>query len=177
MSIHRERLGASRPAAGGAAHAFGRERRWPSFIIWRWAGPAQGGWTHYPRKAPLLPPPRRHHPLISMSHQPAGVRKRGPARGPGPGGSRPLVPPREAPRSRPVRAPRRALAGPPSGRARRLSGVAVPRLARVPGSLPGPAVASRRHARVAAVPPPASGPRKDGAAGGASPGAPGPRRS
>jgi hypothetical protein len=44
-----------------------RERRWPNFILWRWAGPAQGGWTHCPRNPPSLPLPGPQGPSISMS--------------------------------------------------------------------------------------------------------------
>jgi hypothetical protein len=35
----------------------GRERRWPSFIIWRWAGRALDGWIRYRWIIPLLQVP------------------------------------------------------------------------------------------------------------------------
>src|SRR5918992_1477933 len=117
-----------------------RERRWPSFIIWRWAGPAQGGWIHCPRKAPRLLLPRRHrHPSISMSLRRAGVR---PApHGLRPGGSRPG----------------------------RRSGEPRSRLARAPGVRPAPAAASPVRARAPAGPRRASAPRRDVAVGGGNP--------
>jgi hypothetical protein len=57
-----------------APHMRLEERRWPNFILWRWAGPAQGGWIHCPRNPPRLPLPRPHDPSISMSRLPAGRR-------------------------------------------------------------------------------------------------------
>jgi hypothetical protein len=39
-----------------------RERRWPNFIIWRWAGPALDGWIRCPWSQPLLPHPLPQHP-------------------------------------------------------------------------------------------------------------------
>jgi hypothetical protein len=59
------RASAPRPAAGGAA-LVRRKRRWPNFIIWRWAGRALGGWTPCLRRA-LLP---HRHPVHSISRNP-----------------------------------------------------------------------------------------------------------
>jgi hypothetical protein len=123
-----------------------RERRWPSFIIWRWAGPALDGWTPCPWRAHplLLPPQRRRHTVISMSRRPAN---------PGllahavvPARRRPNGRRSEPARSRLARAPRRALVDPPDG-PNRLRRAAVARLGRVPVSpLAARAHAARRRA-------------------------------
>jgi pyruvate/2-oxoglutarate dehydrogenase complex dihydrolipoamide acyltransferase (E2) component len=65
------RASAPRPAAGGAA-LVRRKRRWPNFIIWRWAGRALGGWIPCLRRA-LLPhrPPARS---ISRNPHPGNQR-------------------------------------------------------------------------------------------------------
>lgn len=112
---------ASRPSAGGAAHAFGGSEVWPSFIIWRWAGPAQDGWIRCRwRTSPLqrlLPHPRRSATIASLRPDP-----RRPVRGRRPRrrrlGSRPRNParkrqgrvPRRRPGDHPRRPPRNRLA-------------------------------------------------------------------
>ena len=122
-----------------------RERRWPSFIIWRWAGPAQAGWIRcrWRTPPPRLPPPDLHPSMTSMSPPrlapvpPRG--RRAPRRDPGraaPGRPAPAnrrSAPRE-PRSRPGRAPGRrpSGAGPQRGSGpRRAAGGARGRLALV----------------------------------------------
>ena len=55
-----------------------RERRWPSFIIWRWGGPDPAGWTRCPWRAlALLLPPRR--PTAALTSPPRASLK-GPGR-------------------------------------------------------------------------------------------------
>jgi hypothetical protein len=169
-----ERLG---PAAGGAAYAFGRERRWPSFIIWRWAGPALDGWTRCRWTIPRLRVPHRHLPMTTLaSHQgpaepepPARERKppksraahenrRKSLRG---GGRRKR--PNEEPRRAPER-PRRSLGGNPPvdlpGRARRGP---VER-----AQAEQPRAANPRVGRAPGAPPRAKGPRKVAVPGGVS---------
>jgi hypothetical protein len=149
-----------------------RERRWPNFIIWRWAGPAQGGWTPCPRKEPLLHlPRRRRRRSISMSPRPNGGRARAARGGAGPGRSHLLARPSGAARSPPGKvlgkAPRRVRAGRPSEPAAgRPNGAA----ARAPAERAQPA-------RAGPAPPHGAGQRRAEAAGGVSPAATGPRRN
>jgi hypothetical protein len=162
---------ASRPAAGGAAHAFGRERRWPSFISWRWAGPGLDGWIRCPWRVPplQLPPPRLRHSAIMPSRRPLGLP---PAKGPAPAKRRPSAQPSAPVRSPPGKGPGRALANPP--REPNLPGKGH---GRAPGSRP----ANQPRGRVLAVLPPGSGPRRVAGGGGrlspGSPAGPGPRRN
>src|SRR4029453_12104317 len=82
-----------RPETGGGWRRtrVRRKRRWPNFIIWRWAGRALGGWIPCLRRA-LLPLPRRPVHFISENLQPASQRPPHPAgklpRDRGPGGPR-----------------------------------------------------------------------------------------
>jgi hypothetical protein len=69
-----------------APHLRWEELRWPSFTLWRWAGPALAGWIRYQwrtRRPP--PPPRRPHPMGPLRSQ---RRAAGPAH-PNPAGNRP----------------------------------------------------------------------------------------
>jgi len=175
------RLCASRPAAGGAAQLW-RERRWPSFIIWRWAGPAQVGWTHCPQRELLLLllllPRRPRHPSIlkSLRRAEARAESAGGVRGLGgvdPGRSQPSGRPRAAAGSRRAKVPRRAPDGRLRSRADRPSAAAAAR----PGSLRAQAAGSLLDARAPDARLRASGPRRGGAAGGASPAGTGRRRS
>jgi hypothetical protein len=160
--IHRRRVRASKPAAGGAALCVRRERRWPSFIIWRWAGPALDGWIHCPWRAPplLLPPRRRRHTATLKS-----CRRRG--RDPAAPGEDPA---RRRPRDRlngPAgRAPRRAAASPPREPEPARRGVAA-RLGRALAN--HPRVASPRAGRALAAPRRGNGASRVGAVGGGSP--------
>lgn len=113
------RMSAPRPAAGGAA-LVRRKRRWPNFIIWRWAGRALGGWIPCLRRAVLpllhpahsisknLPPPGR------KARRPAGSRRRDPPSeqpgNPPEPAERPHGKPAGLPDVRPVR-PRERVAG------------------------------------------------------------------
>src|SRR5712691_9340882 len=119
----------------------GRKRRWPSFIIWRWAGPAPGGWTLCRRSCPLrrphlLSPPRRRprppapRPRARPPRRPrndprAGRPRPVPRRPPRRPRDRPSSPRSVAPRRRPRRPPGavagRAAAG--SGRRRSVPGL------------------------------------------------------
>ena len=133
MSVNR--VGASAPLDRRrvAPHKPRRERRWPSFIIWRWAGPAQDGWTHSPQRVTLLlliPRHRPRHPSTLKSLLRAEGRVRRAALGPvAPGKSRPrrpagsrLAKPPSQPGGRPGRPPARdgrprvRLVRPPSAR-------------------------------------------------------------
>lgn len=145
---------ASKPSAGGAAHAFGGSERWPSFIIWRWAGPALDGWIRCRWRTLLLqrppPPPRRTTTTTSLRPVPSR-----PVRG-----GRP--PERGLPRSQP-RSPARNRPGKPLTRApRRPPGNRPPRSP--PGNLP----ASRP--RKAPVAPPSAGSQRGRARPGRRPG-------
>lgn len=71
MSVHWEAPHRLKTGGGWRRTCVWRERRWPNFILWRWAGPAQGGWTHCPRNPPRLPLPHPHRPSVSMSRLPA----------------------------------------------------------------------------------------------------------
>lgn len=112
-----------------------RERRWPSFISWRWVGPAQAGWIRCRWRTPplRLPPPDLHPSMTSMSPprlapvQPRG--RRAPGRVPRRAvpASRPSAP--SEPRSQRERAPGRR---PSEAAGRRLGNQPV----RVPGSPP-----------------------------------------
>jgi hypothetical protein len=174
MSVQGEgaRYGRLETGGGWRRTCLWRERRWPSFIIWRWAGPAQGGWIHCPRNPPLLLLPRRHrHPSTSMS-----LRRHGEARAraphePRPGGSRPAGRRSGRARSLLAKAPKRAPAEPPGKGPNRPSGEPRSRLARVPGVRPARAAAGPARGRALGGPPRASGPRREVAveAGGGSP--------
>ena len=178
MSVHR--VGASAPLDRRrvAPHKPWRKRRWPSFIIWRWAGPAQVGWTHCPQRVLLLlllllqRRPPHPSPLMSLPPAEAPVERAGPGVG-GPEGSRPSDRPRRAAGSRPVKAPRRAPAGRPRSRANPPSAAAA-RLGRAPVSPPAQAAGSPLDARAPNARLRGSGPRR---AGGVSPVGPGRRRS
>jgi hypothetical protein len=94
-----------------------RERRWPSFIIWRWAGRALGGWIRCRWRTSLLqllPPPRQYSTTVTsrpiVAGLPARVKRR--PRSPAPG-NRPRSRAGEGPRSPPGRAPRRRHGEPP----------------------------------------------------------------
>jgi hypothetical protein len=54
-----------------APHLRWRELRWPSFITWRWAGPARAGWIRcqWRTRRPPVPPRRRLHTTISTRHR------------------------------------------------------------------------------------------------------------
>jgi hypothetical protein len=176
--VDRETLRRLRTGGGWRRTCVWRERRWPNFIIWRWAGPAQAGWTPCPRKAPhlLLPRRRRRRPLTLMSPPRAGVPKAPLAPAAVPGRSRlPAVQRNGAARSRPAAVPRRAPAAPPNAQASRPSAPDGNPPARAPGSLPV-LVAASLPVRAPDALPPRSGPRRVvGAA--VSRAAPGPRRS
>jgi hypothetical protein len=177
VSTHRKAL--ERPETGGGWRRtrVRRKRRWPNFIIWRWAGRALGGWIHCLRRAPPLL--RRHRrPLTSANPQPGGVspvwvgvpRQAAGAQGPGRARKQPSRQPSEAGEKPLAREPRRAPAA-------RLS--AAPNLPRrVVGARhgrahanhrPGRAAGSQPAARARVGRPPASAPRRDGAAGDARP--------
>jgi hypothetical protein len=100
------RVYASRPAAGCAAYSFRKERRWPTFIIWRWAGLARDGWIRCPRSRPRPPvqlrPGRPVTPPLTLLQPPRRV-----------------APPPNAARAG-KRRPRRRRRRPPNGRLRRL---------------------------------------------------------
>jgi hypothetical protein len=169
-----------------APHKPWRERRWLSFIIWRWAGPARVGWTHCPQRVLLLLllPRRPRHPSILKSlPRPEGRAKRAghvAAAGlgvVGPGGSQPSGRPKAAAGSRLAKAPRRAPGSRPRSRADRPSGAGAARPGRAPAARPAPAAASPLGGRAPDVPRRAGGPRKGGAAGGVSPAGPTRRRS
>ena len=144
----------------------GRERRWPSFIIWRWAGRALVGWIHCRWKTPLLhPPPRLRRPMATptsprpVAGRPALERRR-------PRRVAPESPPRnrgsDQPRSRLAEGPRRADGDPRPGNPRRRAAGRRPRgaLAGAPSGRnlaagrrrpsPRPADARRRPRRRAA---------------------------
>jgi hypothetical protein len=155
-----------------------RERRWPNFIIWRWAGPGRVGWTHCPRKESprLLLPRRRRRPLPSMSPHPVDVLKGPAAPLAVPARSRLLAVQRNAEaKSRPAGVPRRAPVNLPN-EPREPSGAAGALPARAPGNPPVHAAGNPQAARVPVVLPLGSGPRR-AAAGAVNPVAPAPRRS
>ena len=147
------------------------ERRWPSFISWRWAGPGLDGWIRCPWRVPLLqlPPPRLRHSAIMPSRRPLGLL---PAKGPAPAKRQPSAQPSAPVRSQPGRGPGRALANPPREPNPPGKG---------PGRAPGSRPANQPRGRVLAVLPPGSGPRRVAVGGGrlspGSPAGPGPRRS
>jgi hypothetical protein len=181
--FHGRRGRASRPSAGGAAHAFGGSEVWPSFIIWRWAGPVLDGWIRCrwrtSRLQRPLPHPRRSTTITSLRPDPSRpVRGRRPRRRRLPG-SRPRNPAREPPKRAPgKREDRRSvrLARAPE-RVRRLLvrpvGQPSVRLARAPGKVrrllvrPGgqPSVRlerapERAASRLSREPPVGPGPRR-----------------
>ena len=91
-----------------------RERRWPSFTLWRWAGPALDGWIRCRWRArPLLLPPRRPHPMAPLRSQRRAAGQAPPSRA------------GNLPRSRARRAPR--------GQQRRREDRRSVRLVRAPG--------------------------------------------
>jgi len=97
-----------------------RERRWPSFIIWRWAGPALAGWIRCRWRVPplRLPPRDLHRSATSMSPRrpvPAPLNPRESAPRRAQRGSRPRGPGDE-PRNRLRRAPKRQPEGAPGRR-------------------------------------------------------------
>jgi hypothetical protein len=182
MSVHRIGASAPRDRRRVAPHKPWRERRWPSFIIWRWAGPAQVGWTHCPQRELLLLllllPRRPRHPSILMSLRQAPGRAVRAGHGVvGPEGSPPSGRPRAAAGSRRAKAPRRAPGGRLRSRADRPSAAAAAPPGRAPGSHRVRAAGSLLDARAPDARLRASGPRRGGAAGGVSPAGPGRRRS
>jgi hypothetical protein len=133
-----------------APHLLERKRRWPSFIIWRWAGPALDGWIHCRWKAPLLVlPPRRPRRLATLVSLPRPLHRE------------PPVSPQRAARRRPSgrpSGPRNRAAGPPSGAGNRPRRAVVGQRERVLEGRPG--AASLPAVRVRVAPPPGNGPRK-----------------
>ncbi len=94
-----------------------RKRRWPSFILWRWAGPALDGWIRCRWRTPLLrrplPHPHRTATITSLRPVPGRpVRRERPPRN-RPPESRPGNPARNPARRRQGGAPRRAPRRPP----------------------------------------------------------------
>jgi hypothetical protein len=110
-----------------------KERRWPTFIIWRWAGPVRAGWTpclrslpppRRPRRQrhpPIPPPTARPHPMSGRAGQgrrrpPEAQREKPPRQDPGrarSAGVAALRRPRSAPRGRQAGVgPRRLGVGP-----------------------------------------------------------------
>ena len=160
--------GACAPRTGGGWRRtrVWRERRWPNFIIWRWAGRALGGWIPCLRRAPRQPLRRPVHSISENPH-PASQRPPHPAgklpRGREPGGQKkqpenPRGRREDRPDAQPVRLPgkvgrrRGRVAGRPRVRRAR---VAVPRVrrarvperaARLPGKLEGRPSARRARA-------------------------------
>jgi hypothetical protein len=150
VSTHRK--APERPETGGGWRRtrVRRKRRWPNFIIWRWAGRALGGWIPCLRRAPRQPLRRPVH-SISENLQPASQRP------PHPAGKQPEGP-REQPKNphgrredrpsvQPVRLPgkvarrRGRVAGRPRVRRERVAGPrvrrarALGRAGRLPGKL------------------------------------------
>jgi hypothetical protein len=178
-----ERLG---PAAGGAAYAFGRERRWPSFIIWRWAGPALGGWTRCRWRIRRVRVPHRHLPTTTSASPQGEAAADQPARGRRPPESRPA---QQNPRkNRPGAAPRRQRSAEPRRAPENRPRSPVERLrAGLPGRAPSGRVEGARAARPRGGSPRAERPlavrhlgrqpRKGAAAGGVSSGRTVPCRS
>jgi hypothetical protein len=179
MSVHPVAPARLETGGGWRRTRVRRKRRWPSFIIWKWAGPAQGGWTHCPQKEPLLLRPLHHRRRLTSKSPPlADVRKTPPARKEEQERSHPLALRSGEAERRLVKPRRKGAGGPPPRRpGKPPSGEAVARLERAPGSRLVPGVASRRAARPQVAPPRASGPRRAAAAGGANPIAPGLRRN
>jgi hypothetical protein len=191
MSVHRVGASAPRDRRRVAPHKPWRERRWPSFIIWRWAGPAQVGWTPCPQRVLLLlllPHRPRHRSILKSRPRVEGPVGRAGHRVAGPAASPRSGRPRAAAAgSRPAKGPRRARVGPPRSRASRPSGAAAARPARAPVSrlvreagspLAARALAARAlDARALDARPRGSGPRRGAAAGAVSPAGPGRRRS
>jgi len=181
VSTHRK--APERPETGGGWRRtrVRRKRRWPNFIIWRWAGRALGGWILCLRRAPPLLLPRRHRPPLTLTNPlPAdGVRRAwvavrrgvpGPAQEPGRARKLPNRQPREAGKKPPAREPRRAPAVRLSAAPNPPRRVAAARLGRARANhRPGPGAASQPAARARAGRPPASAPRRDGAEGEARP--------
>jgi hypothetical protein len=132
--IHRLARARLETGGGWRRTCVGRERRWPSFIIWRWAGRALDGWIRCRWRTPLpqLPPPRRRHSPITKNRRNAPglpVREeRRPRRLALKG--RPRNPARELGR----RAPRRRHEGLPPGRVPRSQRRSPP--GRAPGGVP-----------------------------------------
>jgi hypothetical protein len=140
MWVHRVGASAPRDRRRVAPHKPWRERRWPSFIIWRWAGPAQDGWIHCLRRA-LLRIPRTPVHSTSRSPHPASQKPPPPHPAGNLPGNRGLVAPRRQPRNPPGRQQDRAEA--PLGRPPARVGPLRARVAEPP---------RRRHARVARAP-------------------------
>jgi len=132
-----------------------RERRWPSFIIWRWAGPALDGWIRCRWRAPplVLPPRLRRHSAILRSPRPA-VLPRPPGLGAGPARRRP----RGQAGSQPERAPSR-LANPQREQRlpRKVAGAPHERVPAKPRRAASPPAARARAAQLRR-----SGLRRDG---------------
>jgi hypothetical protein len=142
MSVHWEAPHCLETGGGWRRTCVWRERRWPNFILWRWAGPAQGGWTHCPRNPPRLPLPHPQRRSISKSRLPAvGLVARPPGRLVAP----PVKPPGQ-PGVRRARLPAkvgRPLArpvGPPSARPASPVGPPDAPLVRPPARVVGPPV-------------------------------------
>jgi hypothetical protein len=101
-----------------------RKRRWPSFIIWRWAGPALDGWIRCRWRMFLLHrlPPHPHSTIIASRRPDPGrpVHEKRPPRRRLPG-SRPRNPARERPRRPPGSPPpRRPPENQPANRLRKV---------------------------------------------------------
>jgi hypothetical protein len=193
VSTHRQ--APQRPETGGGWRRtrVRRKRRWPNFIIWRWAGRAQGGWIHCLRRAlPLRLLRRRRRPLTLMNRlragganpewveavpAPAGVPAQvdGRARVAGRGRRLPRGRPSAGAGKPPGKALRRAPVVRPSAAPSRPRRAAAVRPGRAPANLPPAPEAGNRlagspqAARVRAAPRPAVGPRKAGAGGNARP--------
>jgi hypothetical protein len=175
VSTHRK--APERPETGGGWRRtrVRRKRRWPNFIIWRWAGRALGGWIHCLRRAlPLLLPRRHHHPLASRN--PAGevspawvpaARQDLRDRVAGRARKQPNRRPSEVEEKLPAREPRRAPAAQLRNLPRR---VAAARHGRARANHPpGHGAGSQPAGRVRAGRPPAGVPRRGGAEGDARP--------
>jgi hypothetical protein len=126
------------------------ERRWPSFISWRWAGPGRVGWIRCPWRAPplQLPPPRLRHSTTLMSRRRLGQNPRADA----------ALPARRQPSGRPRNPARRQLGKVPGSPPRGPSRPRRPLGRRPLGRSPRPA-------RALAGLPPGNGPRRAAAGG------------
>ena len=114
-----------------------RKRRWPSFIIWRWAGPALDGWIRCRWRTSLLqrPPPHHRHTTTITNRRPAPRR---PVRGERPPRRRlPESRPRNPAGERQRRVPRRRPGGPPPRRPPENQLANRPRKALSAGNRPG----------------------------------------
>jgi hypothetical protein len=182
VSTHRK--APERPETGGGWRRtrVRRKRRWPNFIIWRWAGRALGGWIHCLRRAPLLLPRRHRHPSTSTSPRLAGgvsqawalaalARQDAPGRGQEAGARRqPNRQPSEAEEKPPARVPRRAPDARLSAAPNPPKRVAAARHGRPRADRPPvPVAGSQPVERARAARRPAGVPRRDGAEGDARP--------